>query len=72
MLPVAVFCPLLPNPRNGLINYASDTTAPFDYQTTAQYQCNLGYGLVSSSSGTSKVCGPTGEWIGIAPVCNSE
>ena len=64
-------CRSLTVPTNGVITYTADTTSPFDYQTTASYSCDAGFGLsggnrvrtcVSSSSGP-------GEWSGIAPTC---
>ena len=60
---------------NGMIVYSSgSTTPPFNYGTTATYQCNDGYSLASGDSvricstgdGTSTV----GEWSGTAPVCS--
>ncbi len=59
---------------NGMIIYSSgSTTPPFDYGTTATYQCNNGYSLASgdrvrtcTSNGTSSV----GQWSGTAPVCS--
>ncbi len=63
-----VFCPMLPDPANGVITYLSDIDAPFDYLTTATYSCNVGYGLSDSSS--IRICGNTGEWSGVVPECN--
>ncbi len=64
----AVACPMLLDPLNGVITYAVDTTAPFNYQTTATYSCNTGYGLSSISA--VRICGNTEEWSGTAPTCN--
>ncbi len=58
---------------NGAITFSPESF-PTDYQTTASYSCNTGYGLsggdrertcVSSSSGP-------GEWSGIAPRCEGK
>lgn len=67
----AVRCTNLAAPSNGQINYQNDTSAPFDYQTTATYSCNSGYGL--SPGDRVRTCirsaaGP-GEWSGTAPTC---
>ena len=59
---------------NGMIVYSSgSTTPPFNYGTTATYQCNDGYSLASGDSvrtctgdGTSTV----DQWSGTAPVCS--
>ncbi len=56
---------------NGLVTYATDTTSPFDYQTTATYSCDTGYGM--SGGDTVRTCvsstaGP-GEWSGTVPTC---
>ena len=66
-----IVCYSLPALANGLITYATNTTASFDYQTTASYSCGSGYGL--SSGDKVRTCvgsqaGP-GEWSGIAPIC---
>ncbi len=56
---------------NGMIVYS--TTPPFNFGTTATYQCNDGYSLASgdrvrtcTGDGTSTV----GQWSGTAPVCS--
>ena len=61
---------------NGVIVYSSDTTprAPYNYGTTATYQCDTGYEVTSGNSertctgdGSSSV----GEWSGTtAAVCS--
>ena len=58
-------------PTNGIITYAADTTSPFDYQTTASYSCDTGFGLSGGDSVrtcVSSSAGP-GEWSGTAPTC---
>ena len=58
---------------NGTINYSSGgTTAPYDYETTATYHCNLGHVLTTRDS--EKTCtgdgrSPSGQWDGAAPQC---
>ncbi len=49
------------------------TTPPFDYGTTATYQCNDGYNLANgdiertcTGNGTTSV----GQWSGTAPHCS--
>ncbi len=63
-------CPSLTAPMNGLITYATDTTSPFDYQTTATYSCDTGYGLSGDDSARTCVSsGGPGEWNGIELTC---
>ena len=67
----AVKCSSLVAPTNGMITYATDTTAPFDYQTTATYSCISGFGLSGGDrvrTCVSSSAGP-GEWSGIEPTC---
>ena len=62
-------CPALDAPANGQIMYDSDMSAPFDFRTTATYDCDSGYGL---SGGTSvRTCESEG-WSGSAPTCQRE
>ncbi len=49
-----ITCPSLAPPVNAIITYAIDTTAPFNYQTTATYSCTGGYGL--SGEDVSRMC----------------
>ena len=67
----AITCSTLAPPMNGMITYATDTTAPFDYQTTATYSCDAGYGL--SVGDTVRTCSGSlegdGYWTGTAPIC---
>ncbi len=67
----AITCSILTDPSNGVITYTTDTTAPFDYQTTATYSCDAGFRL--SIGYTARSCvgstnGP-GIWSGTAPTC---
>ena len=67
-----ITCSRLTDPSNGVITYTTDTTAPFDYQTTATYSCDNGFRL-SAVGNTIRNCvgsnaGP-GEWSGAAPIC---
>ena len=59
---------------NGMITYATDTNAPFDYQTTASYSCSSGYGL--SGGDRVRTCvgssAEPGEWSGTAPTCEGQ
>ena len=69
---VAITCTRLILPTNGIISYATDITAPFDYRATATYSCDPGYGL--SGGDTVRTCfdspdGVGGEWTGTAPIC---
>ena len=64
----AITCSLLGTLANGIITYDPDTTPPFNFETSATYSCNTGYGL--SLSGTSyRSClgspiGGGGQWTG--------
>ena len=67
----AIECPSLVKLMNGDIVYASDTTAPYDFGTTATHSCNSGYSLVGDEVRT---CGGDGssltdEWDMIEPAC---
>ena len=44
---------------------------PFDYQTTATYDCANGYGLVGGNKVRQCVASSlgSGEWDGTAPLC---
>ena len=68
----AIMCPDLPNPLNGRIDFSIDETALFDYNTTAAYVCDIGYGL--TDEGAVRRCSgdetsTTGIWSGEAPTC---
>ena len=67
-----IMCSALPSITNGKINYPSGSTAPYNYETRATYQCNHGHELTNGDSvntctgdGRSTV----GEWNGAAPQC---
>ncbi len=68
----AVTCSELSTPDNGQVLYASAITlAPFDFGTTATYQCDAGFGLVGE---TMSRCGGDGSssngvWTGTPPTC---
>jgi CUB/sushi domain-containing protein len=55
-------CGALTDPANGSVS-ASPTT----YGSTADYTCNLGYGLLGTSPRT---CQADGTWSGTAPTCS--
>ena len=62
-------------PTNGFINYSPDMIAPYNFQTTATYSCNNGYGL-SGGTGTPTICVDaiigSGEWVGDRYTCERE
>ena len=65
-------CPALPAIENGMSVYSSDTTEPYDYGTTATYQCDSGYELTGGD--TVRTCtgdgsSAEGQWNGTAPAC---
>ena len=67
-----IMCPDLPNPLNGRIDFSIDKTAFFDYDTTATYVCDIGYGL--TDEGAVRRCGSDetrtdGIWSGDPPTC---
>ena len=67
-----ITCSALINVMNGTINYLSGTTAPYDYGTTATYQCNYGHMLTTGDSErtcTGDSSTPSGQWDGAAPQC---
>ena len=49
--------------------YDSDMTAPFDFETTATYSCDDGYGL--SGDTLVRTCESAG-WSGSASICQRE
>ena len=68
----AITCSAL-NIENGMIMYSSDTTAPYDFGTTATYQCNEGYSFVRGDE--VRTCGvdgssSNGSWSGQSPACS--
>ena len=56
---------------NGAMVYASDTTAPYDFGTTATHSCNSGYSLVGVEVRTCGGDGSsvTGGWDSREPTC---
>ncbi len=67
----AITCSTLSVIGNGMIVYSSDTTPPYDYGTTATYECDPGYEITSGDSertctddGSSSV----GEWSETAAI----
>ena len=69
----AIMCPDLPDPANGQIMYATDTTPEFEFETTATYVCNPEYGLLEGNG--IRTCGGDGStyrgiWEGEVPVCD--
>ncbi len=69
----AITCSTGPNDvANGVIVYSSDTT-PYDYGTTAMYECDPGYELTSGPS--KRICtgdgnSSVGYWSGSIAVCS--
>ena len=58
ILSTVIECPALTDPMNGGIVYAPDTSADYDFGTTATYSCNSGYSLVGDEVRT---CGGDGS-----------
>ena len=62
---------MLTDLTDGTIVYASDTSDPYDFGTTATHSCNMGFSLVGVPLRT---CGGDGSSIngvfnGVAPTC---
>ncbi len=55
--------------ENGMVVYSSGRTEPYDYGTTAVYECDTGYELTSGDSERTCTGNTVGEWSGSAPVC---
>ncbi len=67
-----IMCSALPSITNGIINYFSGTSIPYDYETRATYQCNDGHVLTSGDNErtcTGDGSTPSGQWDGAAPQC---
>ncbi len=69
---LAITCPAISAPANGLLSFAADTTAPYDFATVATYICFIGYALTGADA--SRTCGgdgssPNGVWSGGVPIC---
>ena len=73
-LSTAIECSALAELTNGAIVYASDTTAPYVFGTTATHSCNSGYSLVGYEIRTCGGNGSSisGEWELSEPSCESE
>ena len=59
--------------ENGTITYSNNITDPYDYETTATYQCDSGYELTGGD--TVRTCtgdgsSPVGQWNGSPSVCS--
>ncbi len=68
-----ITCSDLPILDNGVIVYISITPAPYDYGTTARYDCNTGFGL--NGGDTILTCegdgsNAIGMWTGTIPTCD--
>ncbi len=68
---LAILCPTLVPPTNGMISYDMDMTTPFDYQTMATYSCASGYTLTGGDNVRTCVgsSDSRGEWSGMSPIC---
>ncbi len=69
---IEIKCEDLPDPANGQITFSSDNTAPFDFDTIANYGCDFGYVLMGGSR--ERECygdglSSRGQWLGSAPSC---
>ena len=73
VLSAGITCSPLPKVTNGTINYSSGTTAPYNYEITATYQCNHGHMLTSGGDRVRTCTGdgstPSGQWSGAALQC---
>ena len=69
----AIMCPNLLPLADGIITFTGDMASPFDYQTTATYSCDPGYGLSGGDRVRTCVASSLGggEWSGSAPICQS-
>ena len=70
-------CSPLATPQNGNIFYcnAKNSGDPYDYGTTATYQCDSGYELTGGD--TVRTCtgdgsSPVGQWNGTTPNCTGK
>ncbi len=69
---VVIMCSSLTEPTNGDIEFATDTTAPYNFGTEATYSCEEGYDVVMGN--TTRTCdgdGTTimGSWTDQTPSC---
>ncbi len=56
-----------------MIVYSSNTTEPYDYETTAVYECDIGYEVTSGDSErtcTESGMNSEGIWNGTIPTCS--
>ena len=58
---LAILCPALPNPDNGMVTW--DSLAPGGVAT---YTCDPGFVLIGEPT---RNCGSDGTWSGMAPIC---
>ncbi len=63
-------------PRNGMISYSPDMTAPYSVDTMATYSCNDGYRFVAGEGDQTRTCEEDGAetvsgatFSGTAPSC---
>ena len=56
---------------NGMIAYSSDTTSPFDFETTATFTCNEGFFIEGEPTRSCAGDGSSinGMWNGASPFC---
>ncbi len=68
-------CSSLPTPPIGSLTYATDTTEPFNYLTTATYDCGEGYVELTVRERVRTCLGSAsgpGEWSGTSPLCTGK
>ncbi len=69
----AITCSALTAIENGMIVYSSDTTPPYDYGTTAVYECDTGYEITSGDKNincTGDGTTQSGDWNGFPAMCS--
>ena len=69
VLSADITCSALLDVINGSISYPSGTTAPYDFGTTATYQCNIGHVLTSGDRVRTCTGDGSSRWSGNAPRC---
>ena len=70
-----IICSELTAPDNGQVSYDRAVITSVQFQTTATYTCNSGYGLTGGNR--SRVCDGDGRsylgsWTGTAPGCGGK